>query len=238
MFHDDLHFMPPTTSFVFDDSRHQERMDRRYRYQRHVFDLSRKLILFGRDRAIAALRLGDACSVLEIGCGTGRNLKRMADAHPALRLIGIDISDEMLKSARTKFARAQRDQRVTLLHGDAVVPTDRKAPRILMAYSLSMVPDWRRALAIAIDTLEPGASWRSSISAISGACRIGWRRPASRCCRARTPRPASSCRRNCAVTHPRAPSRCTMNTPSPASISSPSSNGLADPDREPMSGKN
>jgi hypothetical protein len=28
-----------------------------------------------------------------------------------------------------------------------------------------------------------------------------------------------------------------MNTPSLASISSPSSNGLADPDREPMSGK-
>jgi S-adenosylmethionine-diacylgycerolhomoserine-N-methlytransferase len=156
MVHDDLHFMPPTTSFVFDDSRHQERMDRRYRYQRHVFDLSRKLILFGRDRAIAALRLGDARSVLEIGCGTGRNLKRMAEAHPALRLTGIDISDEMLKSARAKFARAQLDQRVTLLHGDAVVPTDRKAPRILMAYSLSMVPDWRRALATAIDALEPG----------------------------------------------------------------------------------
>lgn len=133
MVHDDLHFMPPTTSFVFDDNRHQERMDRRYRYQRHVFDLSRKLILFGRDRAIAALRLGDARSVLEIGCGTGRNLKRMADAHPALRLTGIDISDEMLKSARAKFARAQLDQRVTLLHGDAVAPTDRKAPRILMA---------------------------------------------------------------------------------------------------------
>ena len=100
MIHDDLHFMPPTTSFVFDDSRHQERMDRRYRYQRHVFDLSRKLILFGRDRAIAALRLGEARSVLEIGCGTGRNLQRMAEAHPALRLTGIDISEQMLKSAR------------------------------------------------------------------------------------------------------------------------------------------
>ena len=98
--HDDLHFMPPTTSFLFDDSRHHERMDRRYRYQRHVFDLTRKFLLFGRDRAIAALRLGEARSVLEIGCGTGRNLKRMAEAHPALQLAGVDISGEMLKSAR------------------------------------------------------------------------------------------------------------------------------------------
>jgi S-adenosylmethionine-diacylgycerolhomoserine-N-methlytransferase len=156
MMHDDLHFMPPTTSFVFDDSRHQERMDRRYRYQRHVFDLSRRFILFGRDRAIAALRLGDASSVLEIGCGTGRNLRRMAQAHPALRLTGSDISAEMLKSARAKLARAQLDGRVSLRQGDAAMTSAGKAPRILMSYCLSMVPDWRRALTLAIDALEPG----------------------------------------------------------------------------------
>ena len=157
MIHDDLHFMPPTTSFVFDDSHHQKRMDRRYRYQRHVFDLSRKLILFGSDRAIAALRLGDARSVLEIGCGTGRNLKLMPETYPTLRLTGIDISEEMLKSARAKLARAHLDDAVGLQQGDAAIrPIGDKAPRILMSYSLSMVPDWRRALAIAIDTLEPG----------------------------------------------------------------------------------
>jgi S-adenosylmethionine-diacylgycerolhomoserine-N-methlytransferase len=156
MVHDDLHFMPPTTSFLFDDSRHQERMDRRYRYQRHIFDLSRRFILFGRDRAIAALRLGEARSVLEIGCGTGRNLKRMAEAHPALQLAGVDISGEMLKSARAKLVAARLDQRIALRQGDAAAaPAGGKAARILMSYCLSMVPDWRRALAGAIDRLAP-----------------------------------------------------------------------------------
>jgi S-adenosylmethionine-diacylgycerolhomoserine-N-methlytransferase len=145
------------SSFMFDDSQHQERMDRRYRYQRHVFDLSRKFILFGRDRTIAALPLGDARSVLEIGCGTGRNLKFMADAHPTLRLTGTDISKEMLKSARARFARAQFDKRISLQQGDAAIrPIEGKAPRILMSYSLSMVPDWRRTLAVAIEVLQPG----------------------------------------------------------------------------------
>lgn len=157
MVHDDLHVMPPTTSFIFDDSRHQERMDRRYRYERHVFDLSRRLVLFGRERAIAALRLGDARSVLEIGCGTGRNLKLMAEAYPALRLTGIDISEEMLKSARANLTRARLDERISLQRRDAATPPiDGKTQRILMSYSLSMVPDWRRALAVAIDRLEPG----------------------------------------------------------------------------------
>jgi S-adenosylmethionine-diacylgycerolhomoserine-N-methlytransferase len=155
MVQDDLNFMPPTTSFLFDDSRHQERMDRRYRYQRHVFDLTRKFFLFGRDEAIAALRLDEASSVVELGCGTGRNLKQMAEAYPALQLAGVDISSEMLKSARAKLARFE--QRIALRQGDAsAAPVDGKAPRILMSYCLSMVPDWRRALAGAIDTLAPG----------------------------------------------------------------------------------
>ena len=156
MIHNDLHMMPPTTTFVLDHERHQERMDRKYRYERHIFDLSRRFFLFGRERAIASLRLQDAGSVLEIGCGTGRNLKLMADRHPALHVTGIDISEQMLKSARAKIAWARLDHRVTLLHGDAVAPTDHKAQRILMLYSLSMVPDWQRALTIAIETLALG----------------------------------------------------------------------------------
>jgi S-adenosylmethionine-diacylgycerolhomoserine-N-methlytransferase len=157
MIHDDLHLMPPTTTFALDPTHHHERMNRKYRYERHVFDLSGKFFLFGRERAIEHLRLEGAGSVLEIGCGTARNLKLMADRYPALRLTGIDISEEMLKSARTKVRQAGLDDRVTLLHGDAVaLPIENKVPRILMSYSLSMVPDWRRALAVAIDALEPG----------------------------------------------------------------------------------
>ena len=157
MIHNDLHMMPPTTSFALDHERHQERMDRKYRHARHIFDLSRKFFLFGRERAIDALRLDGTGAVLEIGCGTGRNLSLMAGRHPALCFTGIDISAEMLKTARGKIARARLDHRVTLLHGDALaLPAGLKAPRILMSYSLSMVPDWQRALAAAIDALEPG----------------------------------------------------------------------------------
>ncbi len=157
MIHNDLHMMPPSTSFALGHDRHQERMDRKYRYERHIFDLSRRFFLFGRERAIDALRLDDAGSLLEIGCGTGRNLRLMAARHPALQLTGIDISEQMLKTARAKIARAGLDERIDLVHGDAAaLPAGLKAPRILMSYSLSMVPDWQRALAAAIDALEPG----------------------------------------------------------------------------------
>jgi hypothetical protein len=61
MIHDDLHMMPPTTSFALDE----DRMDHKYRYARRIFDLSRELVLFGRQRTMDALRLDDTSSGLE-----------------------------------------------------------------------------------------------------------------------------------------------------------------------------
>src|SRR5436190_741980 len=53
---------------------HSEMMDRVYRRQRHIYDLSRKFFLLGRDRLIGALKPPPGGQVLEIGCGTARNL--------------------------------------------------------------------------------------------------------------------------------------------------------------------
>ncbi len=50
---------------------HAERMDQMYRYQRHIYDLTRKYYLLGRDRTIEALQIPQHGSLLEVGCGTG-----------------------------------------------------------------------------------------------------------------------------------------------------------------------
>ena len=44
------------------------------RRQRHIYDGTRRYYLLGRDRLIADLAPAPGASVLEIGCGTGRNL--------------------------------------------------------------------------------------------------------------------------------------------------------------------
>ena len=77
-------------------------MDRMYRRQRHIYDLSRKYYLLGRDEAIARLRPAAGDGVLEIGCGTGRNLVKAARAYPAARLYGLDVSRAMLTPPRLR----------------------------------------------------------------------------------------------------------------------------------------
>ena len=64
---------------------HAARMDRIYAGQRHIYDLTRKYYLFGRDRMIDRLDLQPGATVLEVGCGTGRNLIRAARAWPDAR---------------------------------------------------------------------------------------------------------------------------------------------------------
>ena len=87
---------------------HAALMDEVYRGQRHIYDLTRKYYLFGRDTLIAGLAAKPGARVLEVACGTGRNLAKVAKAWPGVRLYGLDISAEMLKSARATLGNEAR----------------------------------------------------------------------------------------------------------------------------------
>src|SRR5258707_13406686 len=82
-----------------------ELMDRLYRRQRHLYDFTRKYYLLGRDRLIRRLSPPPGSRLLEIGCGTARNLVAAAHPHPGVAFLGIDISSEMLETARGVIAR-------------------------------------------------------------------------------------------------------------------------------------
>ena len=49
---------------------------------------------------LATLPLWSAGSVLEVGCGAGRNLAALGRHHPALRLLGADLNHEAIVAAR------------------------------------------------------------------------------------------------------------------------------------------
>ena len=74
---------------------HSGLMDNVYRHQRHIYDLTRKYYLLGRDRMIAELDPPAGGSALELGCGTGRNLILAARRFPDTHFYGLDISAEM-----------------------------------------------------------------------------------------------------------------------------------------------
>lgn len=140
---------------------HAQLMDRVYRHQRHVYDATRKFYLLGRDPMIAGLKPPAGGSVLEIGCGTGRNLIKAADAYPDVSLFGVDISREMLATAANGTDRAGHRARTRLAYADAAQFDPQRVfgqatfDRIFISYAVSMIPQWRAVLANAVNHLTP-----------------------------------------------------------------------------------
>lgn len=138
---------------------HAALMDRVYRGQRHIYDATRKYYLFGRDRLIDELGAAPGMAVLEVGCGTGRNLAKIAQAWPGVKLHGLDISAQMLKSARATLGSTGH-----LALGDATRFEPRELfsrtgfERVVLSYALSMIPDWEAALAQAMAAVAPGGT--------------------------------------------------------------------------------
>jgi len=136
-------------------------MDAIYRHQRHIYDITRHYYLLGRDLMIDRLDIPASGTVLEIGCGTARNLIATARKYPGAKIYGIDISAEMLKSAEVNIRRAGLSDRVLIAQADAA-SFDGHAlfgshgfDRIFFSYSLSMIPPWKQALNTAVDNLAP-----------------------------------------------------------------------------------
>jgi S-adenosylmethionine-diacylgycerolhomoserine-N-methlytransferase len=138
------------------------RMNRMYRRQRHIYDGTRRYYLLGRDQMISGLRPAAGASVLEIGCGTGRNLVLAARLYPDARFFGIDVSTEMLTSAITAISRAGLASPIRVMHGDATAFDPQRLfgihrfDHVMISYSLSMIHDWRRVLRAAAAHLKPG----------------------------------------------------------------------------------
>jgi S-adenosylmethionine-diacylgycerolhomoserine-N-methlytransferase len=137
-------------------------MDAIYRYQRYVYDATRKFYLLGRDRLIEDLAPIPGDRVLEVACGTGRNLIAAARRYPQARFFGFDISTAMLETAGTSIDRARVGDRIRIAAGDATAFSGERLfgtaafDRIFISYALSMIPPWRAALQQALSALAPG----------------------------------------------------------------------------------
>jgi S-adenosylmethionine-diacylgycerolhomoserine-N-methlytransferase len=136
-------------------------MDRMYRVQRHVYDLTRHCYLLGRDRLLRSLPAQPRGLVLEMGCGTGRNLIRLAKMRPDLVLCGIDASEAMLGTARTKTSRAGVSARLACRLAEDLdqardLGLDRGFDAVYFSYVLSIIPEPAAALASAWKLVRPG----------------------------------------------------------------------------------
>lgn len=141
-----------------------EKMDRMYRYQRYFYDLSRKYYLLGRDKLLKQIVVSDGDNILEIGCGTARNLIVLAEKYKDANFFGLDASAEMLKTAQAKI-ESKKITNITLKAALADEFSFDKTFELLdpfdsclFSYALSIILPWQASIDNALDNLKPGGN--------------------------------------------------------------------------------
>jgi S-adenosylmethionine-diacylgycerolhomoserine-N-methlytransferase len=135
-------------------------MERYYSLHSRFYDATRWTFLFGRGEILRRVPAGFAPrNILEIGCGTGKNIRAMSRLWPGARLTGLDASETMLRAAREK---TPGNAAVHWLHRlyDAPLSAGGILPKfdlILFSYCLSMAnPGWEKAVSAAAEDLAGG----------------------------------------------------------------------------------
>lgn len=129
-----------------------------------VYDLATRL-LFGRRydeiaRAIAA-EAPEGGTVIDLGCGPGEIVVRLAALAPSLHLTGVDIDAEMVARAQGKaerrLPRTDRHQpRFVVADATALPFADESVDLVVSSYAVHHLPDRHAARAEVMRVLRPG----------------------------------------------------------------------------------
>ena len=142
-----------------------ENMDRMYRHQRYFYDITRKYYLLGRDKLIAQMDVQTGENVLEVGCGTARNLIILAKKYPTTNFFGLDASSEMLKTSQLKVdAKGIKNINLKVALADDFTHQEtfglaEPFDTIYFSYSISMIPTWKESIANGLKNLKSGRSF-------------------------------------------------------------------------------
>lgn len=133
---------------------HAQRLEAFYAPQAEAYDAFRARLLHGREELVRRIALPYAAQVAELGAGTGATAamfgRRLARVW---RMDLVDLCPSLLAVARRRFAgvRGVRVLESDVLAYRPAAPLD----AVYFSYSLTMIPDWQRALEHALSLLKP-----------------------------------------------------------------------------------
>lgn len=134
---------------------HAQALSAFYGAQSEHYDRFRERLLAGRAELIADLPLPPAARVVELGGGTGRNAEFFGARLAAIESITVvDLCAALLERARE---RARRIAQLRAVLADATTwQPEQPVDAVILSYALTMIPDWRAAIANALAMLKPG----------------------------------------------------------------------------------
>ncbi len=117
--------------------------------------LSGPQVSWGR-KVLARLKLRGDELILDAGCGTGRLTGELLEALPCGRVVGVDLSQNMLRTAR-EHLRPEFGERVRFVAADLhFLPFERAFDGIVSTAAFHWVPDHQQLFRRLFRALRPG----------------------------------------------------------------------------------
>jgi len=137
---------------------HQERLESFYSGQANGYDDFRRRMLHSRQEMIQAIPVPAGGIWVDLGAGTGENAEHIGPPRSELsRMYLVDLSTALLKQAEQRVQHHHWENVVPVCHdATTFVPPEGQADVVTFSYSLTMIPDWFRAIDHAYSLLKPG----------------------------------------------------------------------------------
>ncbi|WP_437230637.1 class I SAM-dependent methyltransferase [Planctomicrobium sp. SH661] len=139
---------------------HQERLESFYSGQANGYDDFRRRMLHSRQEMIQSIPVPEGGVWVDLGAGTGENAEHIGPAISKLsRMYLVDLSTSLLKQAQARVdARGWKNVTPVCHDATTFVPEEGGADVVTFSYSLTMIPDWFRAIDHAYSLLKPGGT--------------------------------------------------------------------------------
>ena len=110
-----------------------------------------------RQETIASLHLQPGQTILDVGCGTGRNFSLILEKIGSTgKLVGVDYTPDMLARAQERVER-EGWENVELIQGDAAcIELGGRFDAALSTLAISVIPDYRNAMDRMLAHVKPG----------------------------------------------------------------------------------
>ncbi|KAA0145772.1 hypothetical protein FNF27_03720 [Cafeteria roenbergensis] len=144
---------------------HAKHLDSFYGGQADTYDKFRYRFLHGRWPMAVNMPTPKDAVWVDMGGGTGSNVEFFSKSIDSFKkVVVLDLCEPLLEQCRRRIAANKWGDRVVAVKGDATdeglvgreLPKAGTVDLITFSYSLTMIPDWKKSLDIAMTLLKPG----------------------------------------------------------------------------------
>ena len=133
---------------------HEDKLNQFYKSQAALYDAYRQNMLHGKKKLIPSIPFNNDDTLLILAGGTGDILDHMPYANKFKKIVLVDLCGELLKVAKEKRGSIQN---FNIVHHDATTfISEEKFDKIIITYSLTMIPSWMKAVDIIKKNLKYG----------------------------------------------------------------------------------